>query len=594
MLFHSSQGAGGQTSVDDIKLDDFSPAFTVPYLTFPGEFGDIGTGFKVNDAGTKLYVSLGTKIWQFSMSSANDFSDLSVDKILDLSGTSSVGSGSNIRDFNFKSDGTQLYVLTTTNDYVTQFSLSTAYDLNSTVTYQGYASISTFTNSSPRSFTFNGDGTRAYFTQYNYNVHYLRSAALTTAWDITTITSAGYHTLYLDSGITSGTGYLGTIQWDSTGDNFFLTYHNPSSSFVQYVLQVPCDTAYDITSRNSGNKTEHVVSQWFDTSENWYLLRTQGLYFNSTGTKAWLLCTPNYRHRYGSRLQRFDLSTAFDLGSSSRSVPSDSGVLNLATGVTSNTNFYPTDITFAKDDSAGRTNDGIALYASEYYSTDVFQYDLSTSWDVSTGTKNAGFFDNFWSGALTWSVSVENRGNRFIINNMDTDRNDIMTFSFGTAYEVDTVDGNTQINYTTTAEWQWPYDPDKIFFDEEGYRAFILDRDNHKIYQYDLDSKFNIYAEMDNMTEVATYTFGNTDYKYDFCVRDNGRSFYVLTRDSSDFLFRRIDKYVLPTRWDISSAQFDSSKMIYNGNLNSIALGDLDSSFYVCDVASNNVYQFDS
>ncbi len=83
----------------------------------------------------------------------------------------------------FKSDGTKMYMQGASNGYLYQYSLSTAFDVSS-ASYDNVSFNVAATASSPRHFEFKSDGTKLYVLGYSNKSFYQFS--LSTAWDIST------------------------------------------------------------------------------------------------------------------------------------------------------------------------------------------------------------------------------------------------------------------------------------------------------------------------------------------------------------------------------------------------------------------------
>jgi sugar lactone lactonase YvrE len=134
--------------------------------------------------GTKMYVA-GTNndtVYQYSLSTAWDLSTASYNSV----SFSVSGQETSPRAIFFKPDGTKMYVAGSDQDFVSQYSLGTAWDLSTT----SYDSVNFSVNSQEAncsSMFFNTDGTKMYIAGYSNNTVYQYS--LSTAW---VVSSASY------------------------------------------------------------------------------------------------------------------------------------------------------------------------------------------------------------------------------------------------------------------------------------------------------------------------------------------------------------------------------------------------------------------
>lgn len=133
-----------------------------------------------NDDGTKLFFvgTSGDSVDEFDLSTAYDISTAS------YSTTFSVGAQeTQPQVIQFKPDGTKMYIGGATGDGIDQFALSTAFDV-STASWEKFESFNTLGTTGISSINFNSDGTMLYVTSTSTNNALLKSYELPTAWTI--------------------------------------------------------------------------------------------------------------------------------------------------------------------------------------------------------------------------------------------------------------------------------------------------------------------------------------------------------------------------------------------------------------------------
>lgn len=217
------------------------------------------TGLFFKPDGTLLFV-VGRdtdKVFSYSLTTAWDLSTAS------YTGDSlSVSSGSSIpSDIYFKADGTELYISGETNNGVSYFSLSTAWDITTASFDSGTGTLSEA--SGILGLTFKPDGTQFYATDYvTGDVHVY---SMTTAWDISTHSFSGDE-LDLNSQVGSPTDIAfnsdGTIMYAVGEANYFASWD--------------LSTAYDVTTATFNSRFS-VTSQ------------TRGIQFKSDYSKLYLI-----------------------------------------------------------------------------------------------------------------------------------------------------------------------------------------------------------------------------------------------------------------------------------------------------------------
>ena len=124
-------------------------------------------GVTFNNDGTKMFTvgASNDKVYEYALSTAFDVSSSS------LSYTDSVSIQSQEiypTDIRFNHDGTKMYITGTSGRDINEYTLSTAFDISSTVTHKGSYSL-TSSDSYPTGFSFNNDGTKLFTTGQYYD-----------------------------------------------------------------------------------------------------------------------------------------------------------------------------------------------------------------------------------------------------------------------------------------------------------------------------------------------------------------------------------------------------------------------------------------
>lgn len=108
----------------------------------------------------------------------------------------------------------------------------------------------------------------------------------------------------------------------------------------------------------------------------------QGIYWKSDGTKMYVNGTVN------NVVYEYDVSTAWDI--TTASYARQKSIAAQAT--------FTRDIAFSSD--------GTKMYAADTVVGEIFEYDLSTAWDVTTATYNSNK-KNWWAESLHWRSDGE-------------------------------------------------------------------------------------------------------------------------------------------------------------------------------------------
>jgi DNA-binding beta-propeller fold protein YncE len=212
-------------------------------------------------------------------------------------------------------------------------------------TSASYASKSMSVSSqddTPTGLSFSSDGTKCYVVGITNDTVY--QYTLSTAWDISTGSYAS-KSMSVSSQETSPVG----LSFSSDGTKCYVIGYD-NDTVYQYTLS----TAWDISTGSYASKSMSVTSQ--ETSP-------RGLAFSSDGTKCYVVGTTN------DTVYQYTLSTAWDISTGSYASKSMSVTSQETT---------PQGLAFSSD--------GTKCYVIGSTSDTIYQYTLSTAWDISTGS----------------------------------------------------------------------------------------------------------------------------------------------------------------------------------------------------------------
>ena len=174
-------GGGG----DDINEYNLSTAWEVSTATFSQRISIASEetspqGLYIDSSGTRVYVigATGDDVNQYSLSTAWDISTLSYTQNLSVATYQTIPTG-----VEFKPDGTKMYITGDTSDRITEYDLSTAWDISTASFVQNYG---VGTNSPvPSEMRFKPDGTKMFVCSQG-STDAVSEFSLSTAWDIST------------------------------------------------------------------------------------------------------------------------------------------------------------------------------------------------------------------------------------------------------------------------------------------------------------------------------------------------------------------------------------------------------------------------
>jgi sugar lactone lactonase YvrE len=220
-----------------------------------------------------------------------------------------------------------------------------------------------------------------------------------------------------------------------------------------------------------------------------------GFAFKSDGTKMYLIGRTN------DTVYQYSLSTAWDVSTSSYD-----SVSFLSSSQTTN----PACLIFKPD--------GTKMYILDYGNDDLFQYSLSTAWDISTASYDSVLFDPSGQETTPRDFKFNSDGTKIFLVGSTSDT--VHQYSLSTAYNVGTANYDS-VSFSVTGQTTFP---GGIDFNADASKMYIFNYYNGIIYQYSLPSAYDIAnAVYDNVSFTITQdtNFGRFRFSYD------GTSLYV-------------------------------------------------------------------
>ena len=356
----------------------------------------------------------------------------------------------------FKPDGTKMYVVGTTGDDVNEYDLSTAWDATTAVFLQNFSVAAQDT--SPLGLFFKPDGTKMYITGSAGDD--VNEYDLSTAWDVSSASYSQNFSVAAQEAIPSG------LFFKPDGTKMYV-----GGLLGQDILEYSLSTAWDVSTAS--------YSQNFSVSGQ--VGGPGGMSFKPDGTKMYVSGSDS------NVISEYNLSTAWDISSSSFSYSFD-------------VNSQETNVqgVFFKPD-------GTKMYIIGTQKDSVFQYDLSTAWDVSTADPARDPEKYF----------------------------DISTASFSRLFSI-------------VSQEIYPAD---IFFKPDGTKMYVTGTSGDDVNEYDLSTAWDI------STSVFLQNFsvaGQEGSPMGVFFKPDGTKMYVIGGTGDD-----VNEYDLSTAWDISTSSFN-------------------------------------
>ena len=207
-------------------------------------------------------------------------------------------------------------------------------------------------------------------------------------------------------------------------------------------------TAWDVSTATYDSKYKSVNSE-----ES----KPRSVAFKSDGSKMYIVGTGN------DTVYQYSLSTAWDVSTASY----DSKYKSVSSEET-----YPVGVAFKPD--------GSKMYIVGSSSDTVYQYSLSTAWDVSTSSYDSKYKSVSSEESTPVDVVFKPDGSKMYIMGWSSDT--VYQYSLSTAWDVSTASYDSKYK-SVSSEDTYPY---SVAFKPDGSKMYIVGYGNDTIYQYSL------------------------------------------------------------------------------------------------------------
>lgn len=192
--------------------------------------------------------------------------------------------------------------------------------------------------------------------------------------------------------------------------------------------------------------------------------------------------------------------------------------------------------------------DGTKAYTCDINNGTIYQYSLTTGFDISTASYDSVSFDASTQEANTTSFFFNNDGTKMYVTGFG---DVVYQYSLSTAFNVGTATYDS-VSFTSNETL-----PRSLFFSADGTKMYVLGQGNDTVYEYTLSTGFDLSTASYNSVSLSvsaqdtlpTGVFFNPD----------GTKMYICGQTSDS-----IHQYTLSTGFDLSTASYDNSSFNIN------------------------------
>ena len=233
----------------------------------------------------------------------------------------------------------------------------------------------------------------------------------------------------------------------------------------------------------------------------------------------------------------------------------------------------PTGITFSSD--------GTKMYMAGLVGDRVYQYSLSTAWDISTASYDSVSASASSLDSTVESVTFNNDGTKMYILGSASDS--VYQYSLSAAWDLSTASYDS-VSYNVGG------DPHDVTFSADGTKMFIVDLSTDNIHQHTLSTGFDLSTASNDNDPLYVNAVEAAPQAIQF--NSDGTKAYV-----SGYITDAINQFTLSTAYDISTGTSDGVSFSFLGqesgnNVEFFIKPDDGTKIYVVGITNDTVYQY--
>jgi hypothetical protein len=234
----------------------------------------------------------------------------------------------------------------------------------------------------------------------------------------------------------------------------------------------------------------------------------------------------------------------------------------------------PTAVTF--------NNDGSKMYMIGITGDSVYQYSLSTGFDLSTASYDSVSFSVQSQDLNPFELNFNTSGTKMFVLGVNGDR--IYQYTLSTGFDLSTASYDS-VSFSVNPQDGTPY---SFCFSPDGTKMYVAGVVTDKAYQYSLSTAFDIStASYDSVSFSLSAQDANP---YGIKVGYDGTKLYMVGVST-----KSVYQYSMSTAFDLSTASYDSVSFSLASQASSplaLVFNNTGSKMYITDNSSDTVYQY--
>ena len=258
------------------------------------------------------------------------------------------------------------------------------------------------------------------------------------------------------------------------------------------------------------------------------------------------------------------------------SAPSEHGYLwnNIPDFSVVSQDIYPVCVTFKPD--------GTKMYMVGQDNATIYQYSLSTPWDMSTAYYDSVSFSVSSEDSSPNGVTFKSDGSKMYV--VGDSGNSVYQYSLSTPWNLSTASYDS-VDFSVSSQ---DTRPQRVSFKSDGAKMYLLGYAGDKVYQYTLSIPWDLSTA--SYDSVNFSVVSQETYSRDIAFKTDGSKMYIVGTTNKE-----IYQYTLSTPWDLSTASYDSVNFSVSSQDEtpySIAFKSDGSKMYVAGQDNTTVYPY--
>ena len=231
--------------------------------------------------------------------------------------------------------------------------------------------------------------------------------------------------------------------------------------------------------------------------------------------------------------------------------------------------------------SVALSSDGTKMFVLGYANDRIYEYTLSTAWDLTT----ASYVDFFSvSGQMTapFGMDFKPDGTKvFVVGNNTAS---VYQYSLSTAWDISTASYDSK-SFSFATQDAIPYD---VTFNDAGTKVYMVGTQNDNFYQYSLSTAW----------DVSTASYDSVSVSVSIAESEiSGQGIHITDSDTKVFFFGGVNDKVyrldLSTAGDLSTASWSGQGvLVADGNSGTPFIADSGTRMYITGTSNDTVYQY--